>query len=136
IESEIEHLEKKKFRNTQLHSQANWALKGETISKYWSKINSPKKPRDIIYSLKRPNSTRLANRSDEMAEIAKRYHETLQKDNLPHEIEDIRYTTRQKYMSDIPNDQKMNNENSPLYNLLQEKHIHEALFSSKSGSAA
>jgi hypothetical protein len=32
IESKIEHLERIKFKNTQLHSQANWALNGETIS--------------------------------------------------------------------------------------------------------
>jgi hypothetical protein len=70
IEKEIEHLEKKKLKNIQLHSQTNWALKGEIISKYWSKMNSPKKPRDIIHSLRKQNSTRFANRSDEMAEIA------------------------------------------------------------------
>ncbi|KAG2748718.1 hypothetical protein P692DRAFT_20700967, partial [Suillus brevipes Sb2] len=136
IENELNHLEKKKFKDSQLHSQANWALRGETISKYWSKINSPKKPRDIIHSLRKPNSNRLANRSDEMAEIARQHHESLQQDTLPQEIEDIRQTTRRKFMNDIPHHQKLRNQDSPLHGMIQEHHVHEALFSSKSGSAA
>ncbi|KAG1732699.1 Endonuclease/exonuclease/phosphatase, partial [Suillus occidentalis] len=39
LESEINHLEKKQHKNIQLHSQARWATEGETISKYWSKVN-------------------------------------------------------------------------------------------------
>ncbi|KAG1737363.1 Endonuclease/exonuclease/phosphatase, partial [Suillus occidentalis] len=42
LESEINHLEKKRHKNMQLHSQAKWAAEGEKISKYWSKINSIK----------------------------------------------------------------------------------------------
>jgi hypothetical protein len=99
-------------------------------------MNSPKKPRDIIHSLRKPNSTHFANHSDEMAEIAQLHHENLQKGNLPHEIEDIRHTTRQRYMREVPNTQKTENHNSLLHSMLQEKHTHEALFSSKSGSAA
>jgi flagellar biosynthesis GTPase FlhF len=44
LESEINHLEKKQHKNMQLHTQAKWVAEGETISKYWSKINSVKKP--------------------------------------------------------------------------------------------
>jgi exonuclease III len=44
LESEINHLEKKQFKNLQLHSKAKWNTAGETISKYWCKINTPKKP--------------------------------------------------------------------------------------------
>ncbi|KAG2743960.1 DNase I-like protein, partial [Suillus brevipes Sb2] len=44
IESEITHLENKRFKNKQQQGQAKWEDKGETISKYWSKINNSKKP--------------------------------------------------------------------------------------------
>lgn len=136
IESEINHLEKKAFKNIQNQSQANWAKNGETISKYWSKINSPKKPRDIIHGLKRQDSNSLATRSDEMANIARLHHEGIQQDDMTRETENERLTVKQNFMNEIPATQKLNNLDSPLYNLLQEHHIHEALFSSKSGSAA
>ncbi|KAG2741208.1 hypothetical protein P692DRAFT_20651659, partial [Suillus brevipes Sb2] len=136
IESEIDHLEKKMFKQIQSQSQAKWARSGESISKYWSKINSPKRPRDVIHSLKRLNSNNLATRSDEMADIAKQHHENIQQDVLSKETEDERLTMIRKFMHEIPNQQKLNNINSPLYNLLQEHQIHEALFSSKAGSAA
>lgn len=118
IENELNHLEKKKFKDSQLHSQANWALRGETISKYWSRMNSTKKPRDIIHCLRRPNSNGFASRSDEMADIARQHHESLQQDNLPQEIEDIRRTTRLNFMRDIPHNQKLQNQDSPLHNLI------------------
>lgn len=70
LESEINHLEKKRHKNLQLHSQAKWAAEGETISKYWSKINSVKKPRDAIHQLRIPNTNCFATRSDKMADIA------------------------------------------------------------------
>lgn len=124
------------FKQIQSQSQANWAQSRETISKYWSKINSPKKPRDIIHSLRRLNSNNLATCSDEMADIAKQHHNNIQWDDLPREIENARKTMKQNFMHEIPNPQKLHNIDSPLYNLLQEHQIHEAFFSSKAGSAA
>jgi len=49
LEREIEHLEKKKYRRAYTRSQALWHLKGEKINKYWTKVNNPKRPRDLIY---------------------------------------------------------------------------------------
>jgi hypothetical protein len=39
-------------------------------------------------------------------------------------------------MNEIPNEQKLNENDTPLSQLLEEHHIHEALYSSKSGSTA
>jgi hypothetical protein len=61
IESEITHLENKRCKNKQQQGQAKWAAKGKTISKYWSKINSSKKPHDIIHRLKIPGQNHLAS---------------------------------------------------------------------------
>ncbi|KAG2738233.1 hypothetical protein P692DRAFT_20702148, partial [Suillus brevipes Sb2] len=136
LESEINHLEKKRFKNLQLRSKAKWSAAGETISKYWCKINTPKKPRDIIYQLKIPNSNRLTSHSGKMAEIAKQYHESLQQENIHPAIQMRKNEAKQKTMNEIPNEQKFNDNNSPLSQPLEEHHIHEALYSSKSGSAA
>jgi hypothetical protein len=119
------------FQKTQLHSQAKWAANGESISKYWSKINSPKKPCNVIHSLRIPNSNHFTAWSDKMAEIPSKHHENLQKENLIQEVEDLRQTAIKNAMKEIPNEQKLNNPNSPLYDTLEEHHIHEALYSSK-----
>jgi hypothetical protein len=55
IKSEITHLENKRFKNKQQQAHAKWAAKGKMMSTYWSRINSSKKPRDIIHRLKIPN---------------------------------------------------------------------------------
>ncbi|KIK36519.1 hypothetical protein CY34DRAFT_33051, partial [Suillus luteus UH-Slu-Lm8-n1] len=136
IESEINHLENKRFRKTQLYAQAKWAEKGETISKYWSKINKSKKPRDIIYKLRIPGQNRFASRSDKMAEIARKYHDKLQRDTLSDQEAEERIAEIQRPMSEIPQNQKLWNENSPLHSPLKENHIHEALYALKTGSAA
>ena len=67
IEREIDHLEKKKYRRAYTRSQALWHLKGEKISKFWSKVNNLKKPRDLIYCLIDPQSQKPVTRTDEMA---------------------------------------------------------------------
>jgi hypothetical protein len=77
LEREISHLQKKNCRRTSLHARAQWVTHGETISKYWSKVNSPKTPRDIIHRLQIPNTDRYTCKSEEMAEVAKTYHETI-----------------------------------------------------------
>jgi hypothetical protein len=61
-----------------LKAQAQWATHGETISKYWSRVNIEKTPRDIIYRINIPNSDCYTTKSEEMAEIAKSYHKELQ----------------------------------------------------------
>ncbi|KAG2738874.1 hypothetical protein P692DRAFT_20700256, partial [Suillus brevipes Sb2] len=136
LESEINHLEKKKHKNIQLHSHAKWSVEGETISKYWSKINSVKKPRDIVHKLRIPNTDRFATRSDKMADIARNHHEKLQENHYSPETEVIRNRTREEIQKEIPKQQKMMNPHSPLHKPLEEHHIYAALQGSKSGSAA
>jgi hypothetical protein len=45
LEKELEHLERKRYKNDHLKAQGQWSLKGETISKYWSMVNKSKKPK-------------------------------------------------------------------------------------------
>ncbi|KAH7918186.1 DNase I-like protein, partial [Leucogyrophana mollusca] len=39
LESEIDHLTKKGYKSAQVKAQAQWNLKGESVSKYWSRVN-------------------------------------------------------------------------------------------------
>jgi hypothetical protein len=136
LEKELDHLIKKRYKNSHLKAQAQWATKGETISKYWSRINTPKKPRDIIYKLRDPKTNHLTFRSSEMAEIAKEYHQNLQRTSdaatePPNRDECILST-----INEIPNEQKIDDPTTESLNhLLTEKDITDALYSSKAGSA-
>ena len=70
LENELKQLQRKRYKNACAKAQAQWHDKGEKISKYWSTINTPKRPRDIIYSLCDPLTETLSTKSSEMAEIA------------------------------------------------------------------
>jgi len=106
LENEINHLQKKKCKKLSLNAQAQWASHGESISKYWSKINSTKTPRDIIYRLNIPNTRRYTTKSEEIAEIAKTYHDEIQtRDTTTEESTKIR--ARKKVLAEIPDAQKL-----------------------------
>ena len=59
---------------------ARHRLEGETVSKYWVRLNTANPPHDTIAALRRPGSdppsyeTKLSN----MAEIARAHHENIQ----------------------------------------------------------
>ena len=80
----IRELERKKEGLTRLTSSTRYALNAERISKYWSKINKEKKPRDLFFALRcnGGDEPRYETRSDRMAELARDYHEKLQSDGL------------------------------------------------------
>ncbi|KAG2105876.1 uncharacterized protein F5147DRAFT_522560, partial [Suillus discolor] len=71
-----------------------------------------------------------------MAQIAHDYHESLQEDSLSDQEKDIRATEIRNTLREIPQAQKLQNENSPLHNPLKENSILKALYASKAGSAA
>ena len=137
IEKEIDHLEKKKYKRAFTRSQALWHLKGEKINKYWTKINNPKKPRDLIYRLVDPHTQRATMRSDEMTKLAKDYHENLQVDDLlPPESEE-RTQALEEALGAIPKKQKLEDPlSSPLNLPITNDDLEMALSSSKLGTAA
>lgn len=55
-------------------------VEGEHIGKTWSNRNKESKPRDTIKRLKNPNTNETTKNPTEIAEIAARYHKTLQHD--------------------------------------------------------
>jgi hypothetical protein len=59
LEKELEHLKRKSYKNAHLKAQARWSTQGETISKYWSRINKPRKLRDVISRLRISNTNKF-----------------------------------------------------------------------------
>lgn len=85
LQARAESLEKRRCLQTKLSTTARYMINRERPSKYWTAINKEKKPRDIIYSLKKPTSEppQYENRSDKMAELARNYHDNLQTMDAP-----------------------------------------------------
>ncbi|KAG2743742.1 hypothetical protein P692DRAFT_20674274, partial [Suillus brevipes Sb2] len=106
LEKEINHLQKKRHKKSSLSAQAQWATHGETISKYWSRVNSPKSPRDVIHRLNIPNTNRYTTKSEEMAEIARMYHDEIQRKDTRID-EDTKTRARRKVLAEIPEAQKL-----------------------------
>ncbi|KAF8545959.1 hypothetical protein OG21DRAFT_1491728 [Imleria badia] len=82
LRQEHQHLDQKVNRNEQAKAQARWFDKGEKINKYWTRMHNPRKPRDIIHALYDPTSEKITTKSVDMAEIARKYHDELQSNNL------------------------------------------------------
>ncbi|KAF9800818.1 hypothetical protein IEO21_10289 [Rhodonia placenta] len=63
---------------------ARHRVEAECMSKYWSNLSKPRRPRDVIYSLAQPGSSPLVyeTRSDRMASLTRDYHSCLQDDRL------------------------------------------------------
>ncbi|KAG2744401.1 hypothetical protein P692DRAFT_20689866, partial [Suillus brevipes Sb2] len=135
IEKEISHLQRKKCKKTSLNAQAQWASQGETISKYWSRMNSQKTPRDIIHRLNIPGTNRYTTKSEKMAEIAKTYHERIQQTDEQQDKNEVT-AARELSLAEVPDEQKIATPSERMTEALREEHILEALMSSKSGSAA
>ena len=85
IQEQITYLERKRHVSKRLNIEVRNKLEGETISKYWSQINKEKSPRDTIPQLKDPNiiPERYERMSHKMAELAKSYHDNLQRQGDP-----------------------------------------------------
>jgi hypothetical protein len=84
IQNRITDLSRRRANRTETATAARYRVEGETISKYWSKLNATCKPRDIVFALERPtpDGVELVTRSDQMAKLAGDYHNDLQSDGL------------------------------------------------------
>ncbi|KAF5367782.1 hypothetical protein D9615_010499 [Tricholomella constricta] len=82
IDERIAQLEKIRHNRARDNLATKCRLENETNSKFWYQLNKTKKLRDTIVALTKPstNPPELARKSSEMANIAKCYHESLQKE--------------------------------------------------------
>ena len=87
-----------------LTTATTYARNAERVSKFWSKINKDKAPRDLFFALRR-NGTEEAGyetRSDKMAELARDYHEELQQQGIDKdETQDARQQAIAAALSDV-----------------------------------
>ncbi|KAJ7667711.1 Endonuclease/exonuclease/phosphatase, partial [Mycena polygramma] len=79
-------LEQQRHRSARMTAQARNRLEGEIIGRYWSRLNKPTRPREMIDRLKKPNENPdnpnaapiYETRSAEMATMARNYHNKIQ----------------------------------------------------------
>ena len=137
LEREIDHLEKKRYKSAHLRAQANWQLKGESINRYWTRVNNPRTPRDLLHRLRDPTTNRIETRSDKMANITAHYHKCLQEEGLLPETNDLRRAAIAQALDAIPVPQRLTDpDNSPLNSTLPRDKIGQALRNVKLGTAA
>lgn len=80
LDEEIQKLEKLRHTKARDRTAARNRLEAETMGKTWCRSGKEQKPRDLLYTLKVPNTDPpvYEKRSDRMAEIARDYHSSLQ----------------------------------------------------------
>ncbi|KAJ3803759.1 hypothetical protein F5876DRAFT_54159, partial [Lentinula aff. lateritia] len=91
LKEAIAALEEQRMKSTRSTAKGNFAIQGETISRYWSKLNKEKKKRDLILRLQipepmyRPNpigqtepETQYEKNTQQMANMMRDYHEEVQ----------------------------------------------------------
>ena len=89
IQNRIEALETKRFGQVRTRVAAKDFLEGETIGKYWSKVNVAPKLDEIIYEMKRHGiDTSYTNKSLKMAEMMRHFYKGLQKDGIDNRTEE------------------------------------------------
>ena len=110
LHSELDHLAKKRRATARVKAQAQWTHKGEKMGRYWTKVNSARKPKEIIHRLRIPGSNppKYTTHSVKMAEIAKQYHENLQVNHSTRQRSEENTTQAyHKALREIPASQKL-----------------------------
>ena len=84
LANELAHLEKTRARDRKDETSATLAHQGEKLGGAWSAINKERKPRDILFHLKIPNTTPPSYERDSrhMAELALSHHKNLQLEGI------------------------------------------------------
>jgi exonuclease III len=139
---EIKHLYKKRNWKRLNAARAKWAIKSETSCKEWFNIGKEKKPRDMIYRLQKRDDSRPSTRSptyttqtNEMADIARKHHDSLQDEGVdPDEPASSREARIESCLRAIPENQKLSiDESESLALLVSEDDVASSLKKSKLG---
>ncbi len=84
LKERLAKLEERRFGQARANVAANDWIKGETVSKYWTKLNATPRPCTTINELADPAaediSSRYSARTERMAEIAKEHYDGIQDD--------------------------------------------------------
>ncbi|KAI4519172.1 DNase I-like protein, partial [Schizophyllum commune Loenen D] len=138
ITTHIQHLEAKRMKQMKANARARHRLEGHTPTKYLSGINKEVKARELIHALETGETTPRGDPvyekdSERMAELARRYHQDLQKDE-----QDVNATRREEAIqTSLNNIEKAltDEQRKFMAGLPQLEELEEALKFSKNGSA-
>ncbi|KAJ7083533.1 Endonuclease/exonuclease/phosphatase, partial [Mycena epipterygia] len=82
LQEKLSKLEQKRHKSTRQAAQIRNRLEGEVIGPYWTRINKPHKPRDIIHRLRKASNTEdlpsYETNSKKMATMGRNYHNKIQ----------------------------------------------------------
>ena len=150
IADRIAYLEKVNSHNNRARLKAKIAHHGERLGGIWSDLNKVRKPRDIIPRLAEPdtNPPQYETSSRKMANLAMRYHNSLQEKGLPQHHAPLENTANtndptpdpseeiDEVMEAIPECQKFSQECFPeLSEGVTLEHVKKALMLAKNNSA-
>ena len=92
VVKKIAELERQRHLQKRTNVAVRDRLEGETISRYWTKVNKEVKPQDVIHALRKPGPVdgqegvvvggQYETKSKKMAELARDYHARLQEDGM------------------------------------------------------
>jgi ribonuclease HI len=138
LESKLSHIIKVLARNEKSDLKAALASHGEKLGGIWSAINKEKKPRNLIPRLKCPgtNPLQYERTSSRMAELARNYHNDLQKKDIRPQSNAERENEIATALRAIPAAQQPEDlELSPMNNTATQAQVQEALKFTKNNTA-
>ncbi|KAF8494913.1 hypothetical protein F5888DRAFT_1635839 [Russula emetica] len=138
LTSQLTQMQRKVIKEQREEMRANIVNHGEKPGGIWSVINKEKKPRDLIPRLQIPNTNlpQYERSSTRMAELAKKYHDSLQNAGIEPETEERRGEQIQNTLTFIPESQQLEEpERTPLNQTAQQVHVGRAIKLSKKGSS-
>lgn len=149
----VKDIERRQYRARLTATKAKYKKLGEKVGGFWSNLNKAKKPKDPIYSLKKPSAHRdpemqepnepVANlppqyekRLDRMAELARDAHEVLLTEGI-HPDEEERQRITNEILKDIPEERKLPEyeKDENLGSEITEEDVDNALTHSANGSS-
>ena len=129
IKSKIAQKRRVEMEKLNERARMNYAFKGERNTKYWFNLNKERHSKEVIIGLENEQGVMETNTRD-MAEIATRYHENLQKQ--PEMNEDREQAISQ--MENILTRELKPNQKQMLAERITEKQIKEALKATSNGT--
>ncbi|KAJ7260238.1 Endonuclease/exonuclease/phosphatase, partial [Mycena rebaudengoi] len=100
IVEKLVRLQKQRYRSSRLSAQIRNRLEGEVIGRYWSLVNKPGKPREIVHRIRKNDNNpetppQYETNSKRMADIARDYHDRIQSDrsNAPPDVREEKMGT-------------------------------------------
>ncbi|KAL1751054.1 Endonuclease/exonuclease/phosphatase, partial [Schizophyllum commune] len=139
ITEQIQRLEQRRAQHIKANARARHRLEGHTPTKYLSGLNKEVKSRELIYALEtgerqpRSGDPIYEKDSEKMAELARKYHRDLQKDDRE-VAQDVREAAIKEALQSVES-RLSEEQREELAHMPTRDELEEALKFSKNGSA-